>query len=81
MSRVGDDYTDATTAVAVASYKKLDGHIDFGGKSFDLGAVDYSTATDGDAARAAAEHRCQGALGLTVNPFQAGATAGHLPDR
>ena len=48
---VGDDYLDATGAVAVASFKKLDGTINFGGKSFDLGSVDYSTAVDGATAR------------------------------
>ena len=71
---VGDDYTDATTAVAVASYKKLDGVINFGGKSFDLSTVDYSTATDGTSARALLNTAAKAALGLTVNPFQAGTT-------
>jgi flagellin-like hook-associated protein FlgL len=67
-----DDYLDATTAVAVASYKKLDGTINFGGKSFDLGSVDYSTATDGTSARALLNTAAKSALGLTVNPFAAG---------
>jgi flagellin len=70
----GDDYTDATTSVAVASYKKLDGTINFGGKSFDMGSVDYSTATDGTSARALLNTAAKAALGLTVNPFSASGT-------
>jgi flagellin len=71
-----DDYLDATTAVAVASYKKLDGTINFGGKSFDLGSVDYSTATDGATARALLNTAAKSALGLTTNPFAAGSATG-----
>ena len=72
----GDDYLDATTAVAVASYKKLDGTINFGGKSFDLGSVDYSTATDGASARALLNTAAKAALGLTTDPFAAGTATG-----
>jgi flagellin len=72
----GDDYTDATTAVAVASFKKLDGTINFGGKSFDLSSVDYSTATDGTSARALLNTAAKAALGLTTNPFAAGTGTG-----
>jgi flagellin-like hook-associated protein FlgL len=67
-----DDYLDATGAVAVASFKKLEGTINFGGKSFDLGSVDYSTATTGAQARALLNTAAKSALGLTTDPFAAG---------
>ncbi|WP_305852305.1 flagellin N-terminal helical domain-containing protein [Blastococcus sp. PRF04-17] len=68
----GDDYLDATGAVAVASFEKLDGTINFGGKSFDLSSVDYSTATTGAQARTLLNNAAQAALGLTTGPFAAG---------
>jgi flagellin len=71
-----DDYLDATGAVAVASFKKLDGTINFGGKSFDMGSVDYSTATTGAQARALLNTAAKSALGLTIDPFAAGSATG-----
>ena len=52
---VDGDYLDATDAVA-ASFEKLAGTINFGGKSFDLGSVDYSNTTTGAPALDRAEH-------------------------
>src|SRR4051812_17335190 len=71
-----DDYLDATGAVAVASYQKLAGTINFGGKSFDLGSVDYSTATTGAQARALLNTAAKSALGLATDPFAAGTATG-----
>src|SRR3954453_19124341 len=71
-----DDSLDATGAVAVASFQKLDGTLNFGGKSFDLGSVDYSTATTGAQARALLNTAAKSALGLTVDPFAAGSATG-----
>ena len=58
--------------VAVASYEKLDGTISFGGKSFDLGSVDYSTATPTGAPRRRAllNTAAKSALGLTDRPVR-----------
>jgi flagellin-like hook-associated protein FlgL len=68
----GDDFLDATGAVAVASFQKLTGTISFGGKTFDMGSVDYSTATTGAQARTLLNTAAKSALGLTVDPFAAG---------
>ena len=56
----------------MASFDKLAGTINFGGKSFDLGSVDYSTATTGGQARALLNTAAKSALGLTTDPFAAG---------
>jgi flagellin-like hook-associated protein FlgL len=69
---VGDDFTDAGTATTVASFQKLTGTIAFGGKTFDLGSVDYSTATTGAQARTLLNTAAKSALGLTTDPFAAG---------
>jgi flagellin len=65
----------------VSAYDHLSGQISFGGKTFDLGSVDYSNA-DGDnnsgtvptaaQALAALNTAAKAALGLTTNPFTAG---------
>ena len=75
-----------TNAFASASgYEALSGTISFGGKSFDLGSVDYSNA-DGDNNATTTTYTsaqmltvlntaAKGALGLTTNPFSSAATA------
>lgn len=64
----------------VASFEGLTGQISFGGKTFDLGSVDYSiSAADGDANGAVSQAEAltqlntaaKAALGLTTNPFAA----------
>ena len=69
---------------SVTAYQNLTGQISFGGKTFDLGSVDYSNA-DGDnnaattptAAQAltALNTAAKAALGLTNDPFTAGTGA------
>jgi flagellin len=69
--------TDFSTGTGtVASYESLSGTIGFGGKSFDLGSVDYSSATDGTTALAALNKAASTALGLTAGstPFGGSAT-------
>jgi flagellin-like hook-associated protein FlgL len=70
----GTDFS--TGSGTVASYETLSGTIGFGGKTLDLGSVDYSTATDGTTALAALNKAAQSAFGLasTVNPFAGSAT-------
>jgi flagellin len=55
----------------VASFKNLTGQISFGGKTFDLGSVDYSAATDATSALAALNAAADSALGLTTDAFSA----------
>lgn len=64
----------------MASFEGLTGQISFGGKTFDLGSVDYSiSAADGDANGAVSQAEAltqlntaaKAALGLTTNPFAA----------
>lgn len=82
---------DTTTAAhfgaasgTVASFEGLTGQISFGGKTFDLGSVDYSvdaadgadgTASNGAVSQAEAlaqlNTAAKAALGLTTNPFAA----------
>ncbi|WNV76474.1 flagellin [Geodermatophilus sp. DSM 44513] len=70
----GDDFSAAGT---VASYENLEGTVSFGGKSFDLGTVDYGAAADADnsgtttnaEALVALNAAATSALGLTTNPF------------
>ena len=63
-----------------ASFENLTGQISFGGKTFDLGSVDYSNAdNDNNAATTptsgqaltALNNAAKAALGLTTNPFAA----------
>jgi flagellin len=53
----------------VASFKNLTGTISFGGKTFDLGSVDYSSATSQATALTALNNAAKTALGLSTNPF------------
>jgi len=66
-----DDFSSAGT---VGSFQNLAGTISFGGKSFDLSTVDYSSATDGTTALAALNTAAKSALGLTTDPFAASGT-------
>jgi flagellin-like hook-associated protein FlgL len=63
-----DDFSSTGT---VASFQNLAGTISFGGKSFDLSTVDYSSATDGATALTALNTAAKSALGLTTDPFAA----------
>jgi flagellin-like hook-associated protein FlgL len=70
--------TFSGAATGITPYDNLSGSINFGGKSFDLGSVDYSTivpsgtpATDGAAALAKLNTAAKAALGLTTDPFAA----------
>jgi flagellin-like hook-associated protein FlgL len=74
-----DTFSGATSGLQ--PYKNLSGTINFGGKSFDLGSVDYSTitpsgtpATDATAALAKLNAAAKAALGLTTDPFAAATT-------
>ena len=67
----------STGSGTVASYQGLAGSFSFGGKTFDLGSVDYSAATTSTQALAALNAAATSALGLTAGstPF-AGSTTG-----
>ena len=61
--------TDFSTGTGtVASYERLAGTLSFGGKSFDLGSVDYSAIDHGHPALAALNAAATSALGLTTRP-------------
>jgi flagellin-like hook-associated protein FlgL len=62
-----DDFGSASGTVA--SFKNLTGTISFGGKTFDLGSVDYSSATSQATALTALNNAAKSALGLATNPF------------
>jgi flagellin-like hook-associated protein FlgL len=74
--------TFATGTAAVTGYANLTGTISFGGKSFDLGSVDYGKAadtsnngvTDGTESLAALNKAAKSALGLTTDPFASGSS-------
>jgi flagellin len=68
--------TDFSGTGTVASYESLSGTVGFAGKTLDLGAVDYSGATDGTTALAKLNAAAQSAFGLAsgVNPFAGTAT-------
>jgi flagellin len=73
--------TFSGAASGIQPFKNLTGTISFGGKSFDLGSVDYSTitpsgtpATDATAALAKLNTAAKAALGLTTDPFAAPTT-------
>jgi flagellin len=73
--------TFSGAASGIQPFKNLTGTINFGGKSFDLGSVDYSTivpsgtpATDATAALAKLNTAAKAALGLTTDPFAAPTT-------
>ncbi|MGZ4506757.1 flagellin N-terminal helical domain-containing protein [Oryzihumus sp.] len=73
-AKTGDDFGSATAATALDSFKNLSGSISFGGKTFDLGSVDYSQATDSASALAALNTAANSALGLTNNAFAVSGT-------
>jgi flagellin len=58
----GDDYSSASGTVA--SFKDLTGQISFGGKTFDLGSVDYSSETSASGALADLNKAADAALGF-----------------
>jgi flagellin len=71
-----DNFSGASGSIA--AYDNLSGTINFGGKSFDLASVDYSSvvpsgtpATDAAASLAVLNTAAKAALGLTVSPFAA----------
>jgi flagellin-like hook-associated protein FlgL len=71
-----DQFSGASSGIQ--PYKNLTGSINFGGKSFDLGSVDYSSvtpsgtpATDATNSLAVLNAAAKSALGLTTNPFAA----------
>ena len=64
-----DDFGAASGTVA--SFKDLTGTISFGGKTFDLGSVDYSSSTTQAQALTALNTAAKNALGLTTGPFAA----------
>jgi len=65
-----DDFAGTGTA-AVDAFKNLSGSVTFGGKTFDLGSVDYSKATDATSALAALNTAANSALGLKTDAFAA----------
>jgi flagellin-like hook-associated protein FlgL len=79
VTAAGSD-TFATGTAAVTGFENLTGTISFGGKSFDLGSVDYGKAadttgngiTDGTESLAALNKAAKSALGLTTDPFASG---------
>jgi flagellin len=71
-----DTFSGATSGIT--PYDNLSGTINFGGKSFDLNSVDYSTivpsgtpATDATAALAKLNAAAKAALNLATDPFAA----------
>ncbi|HLM04593.1 MAG TPA: flagellin, partial [Blastococcus sp.] len=70
----GTDFSTGTGTVA--SYETLSGTIGFGGRTFDLGSVDYSSAIDGTTALAALNKAASSALGLATGstPFAGSVT-------
>jgi flagellin len=64
-----DDFGAASGTVA--SFKNLTGTLNFGGKTFDLGSVDYTSSTTQAQALTALNTAAKAALGLTTNPFAA----------
>ncbi|CAA9238100.1 MAG: Flagellin protein FlaA [uncultured Blastococcus sp.] len=79
ITAAGSD-TFATGTAAVTGFDNLTGTISFGGKSFDLGSVDYGKAADADnngttsgtESLAALNKAAKSALGLTTDPFASG---------
>jgi flagellin len=77
------EFDDANTLFDVSAFEDLKGTMSFGGKTFDLGTVDYGTKADADAsgdtdaaeALAALNTAAKSALGLTTDPFAIGATS------
>jgi flagellin-like hook-associated protein FlgL len=63
---------------APAEFKKLDGTISFGGKTFDLKSVDYTGATTAANYLSKLNAAAQSALGLTSGPFAVNATKNKL---
>ena len=71
-----------TGTAAVTGFDNLTGTINFGGKSFDLGSVDYDKSadtsnngiTDGTESLAALNKAAKAALGLTTDPFASGSS-------
>jgi flagellin len=58
----------------VASFQGLTGQISFGGKTFDLASVDYSSATGAATALTALNNAADAAFGVTGNVFSADAS-------
>jgi flagellin-like hook-associated protein FlgL len=69
------DYLDSASGT-VQSFKNLTGTVTFGGKSFDLGSVDYSSSTTAAQAFSALNTAAKAALGLSNSPFTQSGTAG-----
>jgi flagellin len=74
------DFDNSASGYAVSSFENLSGTIAFGGKTFDLGAVDYSAGSadssadgnvDATEALTALNNAAKAALGLTTNSFTA----------
>jgi flagellin-like hook-associated protein FlgL len=80
-SGTSDFYSSGASTDVSAAYKALDGSISFGGKTFDLGSVDWDTAAGTDAslstteALAALNTAAKSALGVTGNTFTAASGA------
>ena len=80
------EFDDANSLFNVSAFKDLKGTMSFGGKSFDLGTVDYGRGADTDAsgttdaaeALAALNAAAKNALGLTTDPFAIGGTSDTL---
>jgi len=72
----GTDDFNAGAASDVDAFKNLTGSISFGGKTFDLGSVDYSSATDSATALTALNTAAKSALGVTTDPFGGAASSG-----
>lgn len=70
----GFDPTAGSASGDVASFQHLTGQISFAGKTFDLGSVDYSSATDASGALAALNAAADSALGLSTDAFSADAS-------
>ena len=72
----GDDFGSASGTVA--SFQHLTGQISFGGKTFDLGSVDYSAATGQASALNALNNAADAALGLASGTAVFAATGSDL---
>jgi flagellin-like hook-associated protein FlgL len=69
---LGGDYT--TAGVYPATFKHLDGTIDYNGKTFDLGTVDYTGATTATEYLTALNNAAAAALGVSASSFIGSAT-------
>jgi len=73
---LGGDYT--TAGVYPATFKALDGTIEYNGKTFDLGTVDYTGATTATEYLTALNNAAAAALGVSSSSFTGSAGGLHF---